>query len=345
MRATKDKYKRHQYQRQLRQLKSLKRRKAWLKAKRKYFQGKSASQREFYETKRQATPVDAPSVFSIKQNPNKVFQFIALLKSFRLKKQVKAVFISLKDCTYISNGAVALMISVIKELKSFNIKVSGSYPDDKPTRAILEKSGFFDFVIGNVSEENRVTPNTILQQGTDVVDSEIITPLVLKSMKFLYGKPYRNQRIQSLLIELMANTVNHAFAVNKTSKWYLSISPDEENKKVMFTFIDNGQGISNTLNLKFFDKIASLFLGSNGQILQAAFDGKFGSRTKERKRGRGLPSIKKCFTENFISNLVVITNNVFLDFKSNETQLLDYNFDGTCYYWELDLNCVQWNIL
>ena len=344
MRNWKDKNRRRQYRAQIRALKSLKRRQDWLKAKRKSLQGKSFRQREFQETKRQAIPVKAPAIFSINKNPNQTFKFIALLKSYR-KSNVKALFILLKHCTYISNGAIALMISAIKELKSFGIKVSGSYPDDKSVRTILEKSGFFNFVIGYVSEENKTTLNTIIQQGTDIVDAAAVAPLVLKAMNVVWGQPYRNPRLQSLLIELMANTVNHAFTGNKKSNWYLSLSIDQSHKSVSFTFIDNGQGINRTLNVKFVEKIKSLLLSSNEQILKAAFDGKFGSRTKERKRGRGLPNVKKCFVENYISNLTVVANDVFFDFKSDSTKSLQYGFEGTCYFWELDLSCEPWKIL
>ena len=335
MEVWKDKLKRKTYKGQRRQLKAVKRRKKWLNNKRKSLQGKSAKQREFLITKSQAVPIKAPLEFSIKRKPNEAFKFIAILKSLKLRSDIKGVFISLRECIYISSGAIALMISAIAELKAVGIKVSGDYPIDKSARTILEKSGFFNFVIGYVSDENKITLNTILQQGVNVVDAAAVAPLVLKSMQVVWGTPYRNPRLQSLLIELMANTVNHAFERNKTSKWYLSISSDEVSKKVSFTFIDNGLGINRTLMIKFLDKIKALLLNTNESILRAAFEGKFGSRTKEKKRGRGLPSIKKCFAENCIRNLVVITNDVYLDFNLNESRKLVNSFDGTCYYWEL----------
>ncbi|RYX84646.1 ATP-binding protein [bacterium] len=329
---------------QRRERKAVKRRKLWLNLKRKGLEGKSVKQRRFLEAQRYAVRVKVPVEFSIKRQPDKVFEFIATLKNFK-KRNVKAIFIQLKYCTYISNGAIALIISAIEELKTSGIKVSGSYPVDKKTRTILEKSGFFNYVIGNISEENKITLNTILQQGTDVVNSAAVAPLVLKAMEYVWGQPYRNPRVQSLLIELMANTVNHAFPGNKKSKWHLSMSTTPNENKVSFTFIDNGQGINRTLNIKFVDKIKALFLDSSNAVLKAAFDGKFGSRTKERIRGRGLPSVKRCYSENYISNLVVIANDVYLDFGKNQVKKLVKEFEGTCYYWELDLNCTPWKIL
>ena len=44
----------------------------------------------------------------------------------------------------------------------------------------------------------------------------------------------------------------------------------------------------------------------------------------------------------FIENLVVITNNVFLDFTNKEkSKELKTKFNGTFYYWELTKNCID----
>lgn len=330
---------------QLRELKSRRRRRKWLKAKQRRLQGLTPYQKEYKLARTKAHVAKVPDIFCIQKYPNEVFKFISLLKGLKNKSRVKAVFISMRDCTEISNGVIALVISAIKELKLSDIKVSGNYPIDKATRSTLEKSGFFNFVIGNILEENKTTLNTILQQGTDVVDPVLVAPLVTKAMSVVWGQPFRNPRVQSLLVELMANTVNHAFKSTKKSKWYISMSVDQAKKIVSFTFIDNGQGINATLNLKFSEKIKIFLLNSSEEIVAAAFDGKFGSRTKERKRGRGLPNIKKCFTENYISNLIVITNDVYHSFESGTSRRLSNPFDGTCYYWELDLNCASWKIL
>jgi len=330
---------------QMRALKARRRRKAWLKQKRKRVLGYSRRDQVYNEARRTAVKVRAPKDFSLKRHPESVFKFIADIKAIKDDPRAASAFIELEHCTYLSSGTVALMISAIKELKANNITVSGSYPSSPESKSTLEKSGFFKFVIGRVSDENKVSLNTIIQQGVATVDPKLVAPYVVRAMDFIWGKKFRNPRIQSLLIELMANTVNHAFKKTKNSKWYLSVNFDNKNKKVAFTFIDNGQGILNTLHLKYGVLIKSMLLNSNEDILISAFDGKFGSRTKERKRGRGLPNVKRCFTENFIKNLVVISNDVYLDFETGKSRKLKNVFEGTCYYWELDLDCESWKIL
>jgi hypothetical protein len=340
-----DPVKRRMLKAQRRSLKATKRRRNYLTKKRQRLIRVSKRAREFNYERQTAYQVKAPNHFSIKGNTDAVFKFIAALKGIKDRPRIKSAFINLDKCTYISSGSIALMISTIRELRAKNISISGSYPSDQNTRTILERSGFFNYVRGKVSEENKQTPNTILQQGTSCVDPAKVAPFVLQAMKFIWGMPYRNPRVQSLLVELMANTINHAYPKPAYSKWHLSIAFNDHEKKVSFTFIDNGQGILKTLNIKFKDRINALLLRSNEDVLSAAFDGKFGSRTKERKRGRGLPNVKKCCSENYIKNLVVITNDVYLDFQNSETKKLHQKFEGTCYYWELDLNCTPWKAL
>ena len=49
-------------------------------------------------------------------------------------------------------------------------------------------------------------------------------------------------------------------------------------------------------------------------ILKNAFNKKYVSNTQEGNRGKGLPGIKNCCDDGYIQELLVITNNVKLDF-------------------------------
>jgi disulfide oxidoreductase YuzD len=77
-------------------------------------------------------------------------------------------------------------------------------------------------------------------------------------------------------------------------------------------------------------------------VLDRAFNKKYASVTNDINRNKGLPKIKKIVTENYVDNLIVITNGVFLDF-SNEanSKILNKKFNGTFYYWELNKNCID----
>ena len=52
--------------------------------------------------------------------------------------------------------------------------------------------------------------------------------------------------------------------------------------------------------------------------------------------------IYKVSSEKYIKNLIVVTNNVFLDFDNPEkSKMLRNTFKGTFYYWILNKECIE----
>lgn len=138
---------------------------------------------------------------------------------------------------------------------------------------------------------------------------------------------------------MCANSVEHANQYNKNwlfSVWY----KDEDN--VCFTMTDIGEGILGTLKRKFSQKIKEQLLIDNKEILKRAFEKKYTSVTKDVNRNKGLPKIKNISDANYINNLIVITNNVLLNFSdSTNSKVLNRKFNGTFYYWELNKACIE----
>lgn len=108
---------------------------------------------------------------------------------------------------------------------------------------------------------------------------------------------------------------------------------------------DVGFGIINTLNRRFGKYIEALKLTKDTEVLEKAFDRKYGSKSGEANRNRGLPLIKDRFTKNYIEDLVVITNNVLLDFNNSaNTKIMSGSLPGTFYCWKINLKCIEtWN--
>jgi disulfide oxidoreductase YuzD len=104
---------------------------------------------------------------------------------------------------------------------------------------------------------------------------------------------------------------------------------------------DIGHGILETLRKKA-TQIVSDILKSDIEILDRAFDKKYVSVTNDINRNKGLPKIKKIVINNYVNNLIVITNNVLLNFSSeSNSKILNKKFNGTFYYWELNKNCID----
>ena len=87
--------------------------------------------------------------------------------------------------------------------------------------------------------------------------------------------------------------------------------------------------ISNLTKISFNQK-------DNIKLVPKLFSGSiYTSRTKNKKRGQGLPSIKECSENQNIKNFVIISNNVKITLPTLESELLINKFNGTLLYWEL----------
>lgn len=293
----------------------------------------SSIQRRYRDLIYQSIIKKLPATFSIRDNPLQTIKFINDLKSIKVLR--RRIFLNMNAVEKITNGSIALLVSVIKELSLKGYRVSGNKPRDKDANKILEKSGFFSHMSGDIEYENLFTPNTILEQGEKTISPQLTAGIVRSAMKTICGVSKRNKKLQGLFIELMANSINHGFPHHEKKKWIISTSHDEQGNSVNFTFIDNGVGILKTLELKILAKLLSVFTGKH-DLLLSAFKGDIGSRTGLPYRGKGLPFIFETINKNYISNLFILTNNVILDFKNNKFYDIGVEFSGTFYYFELN---------
>lgn len=280
-----------------------------------------------------------PSDFSIISNKDEVLKFFDKCKKYN-KTICDELFFDFADIHNVGLGAVTILESICGYVHDNGVRVSGSYPKDGHVRDMFEKSGFLKkYKARYQNSENQFSKNEIIERGLDRTNQSASARKIREAMQTVWNVDAPNPRLQGMMIELMANTVNHAYE-KKQKGWYMSVDHDKENKRVKFCFVDNGQGILQTVKLKNWDKFASFFKqSSNSHILKEAFDGKFGSRTQLSHRGRGLPLIKKNSDQNIIKNLTVISNDVYVNFASQTTEVLNTDFDGTFYYWELDTTC------
>lgn len=242
------------------------------------------------------------------------------------------------DITEIGEGAIAMLLSVMEELVKKGIIFKGSKPRNQKAKEILEQSGFFKFVKGRV-ENDKESKNNILRTGDHKTSqSELVTEIV-KAMDTIWGKKGRSPSVYSTVIEMMRNACDHAFKWESQIKWHFALSHSDEENQVKFSFVDNGKGIVKTLQSdKLFKRILGLFKDSM-DIVESAFSGDIESRTGLNWRGKGLPTIYENYKDNYLRNLVVISNDVYIDFENNIKIKLKNSFSGTYYFWVVDRTC------
>jgi anti-sigma regulatory factor (Ser/Thr protein kinase) len=281
--------------------------------------------------------VKVPAKFSIGGEIEAVLKFIYDNKKLVEYKRVAQIIFDFSNVVEIDDGASTILLSFCYDMTYKKIRVGINYlPRADEARAFMEQSGFIKYFSGPLARPTPGGLNTTIKKGKSTILQKDSALLIHNSMKTVCGEDKRNQKLQGMLIELMTNSVNHAYLSNEREKsWYISTKHDVDQNKVEYCFVDNGDGIINTINVKFKDKLFT----SNEDLLKRAFEGEFRSRTKLANRGKGLIVVKNNHINMTIKGLKVITNNVFLDFDSNTAIKLKNPFSGTFYSWIIDKTC------
>lgn len=266
-----------------------------------------------------------------------VLRFITNLKKFGNK--FYHIHLRLDKVTEIGEGAIAMLLSVINELTLKNIYITGTSPANQFAKNTLEKSGFFRYMRGNISPENLNTKNIIIRTGDINTSQNELSPEMPKAMETIWGVKGRCTELFGTIGEMLRNTCDHAFTNGHKIVWHLGVSHLESQNTVKFSFVDNGIGIIKNYNSRSHWSKVRAFFSDNAVVLENAYKKGIESQTGLPWRGEGLPTIYQLYNDKIITNLVVITNNVYLDFDRNIFQEIKVSFSGTYYFWKVDKTC------
>lgn len=302
--------------------------------------------------------ISAPNNFSFIENPEETSVFINKLEDLYLKQ--RRVYVDLKKIVFLDYSAVTVLVSVMFSFKARNIKFNGNFPDDLVLAKMLIDSDFFKNLkreITNRIEYSVGKENQIFTRANKEVNSELGLIVMAEASQTIWNEKRICKGLQRTLLELMQNTNNHASVSKKGEKhWWLSVNHDKTNKKVSFIFVDYGIGIFESLKNKpqdnkwfgWFEKLKDkLNSNFNYEILKLLLDGEMHMTvTGKHFRGKGLPGIKEVFDREQISNLIVISNDVYANVNKNIYYRLDNEFSGTFVSWELNVNNInsKWTI-
>jgi anti-sigma regulatory factor (Ser/Thr protein kinase) len=273
--------------------------------------------------------------------PEEVIRFINGINAHLKNTRIEIKF-DLSNIIFIDIGAICLLLSKLNELSGKGIKYWGTFPKDNDCKQFIEDSGFLDRMRdrSNGKPFLKTNKNLILNRGSDKTDNTQMAEEIRKAVKHLTDEENNYKPIYSIIQEICANSIEHANEQPHEKNWLFTTSYLEN--QVIFTMADTGEGILKTIKRKFLKQIKE-FGDSPTDILMNTFDKKYESRTKESNRNKGLLKIRKTAAEAYIENLIVITNNVFLDFDNypQGSKKLKTNFKGTFYYWILNNKCIE----
>lgn len=293
----------------------------------------NSNERKFNQTR--IVRLSAPTNFNLISNPNGVISYINELNEKVRNEQYRcSVFFDLEDIYHIDNGSIGLLLNMVNHLSCRDVKTFGNMPKNEEARKIFKSSGFFEYVNMIQGDKAPTIDRFIVQTGSSNIDNGLIGAEIRKITKHLTGQEEAYQPLYSLVSEMIFNSIEHANSRIKDKNWFFSIHYEES--KVVLMVADVGKGILSTLRKKLSQKMNdALHFVSDIKTLVNLFNKKYQSSTFDENRNKGLPKIKECFENNYISNLCVITNNVYLDFNNVNTKELKNNFKGTFYFFEL----------
>ena len=293
----------------------------------------------------------APSDFRLLENTEFVVSFFQCLRSEYFtshKGPTRYVKMSLKHITKIDYAAISILTAIGDDLKYKRVLLLGDLPQDNDCRKFMIESGY----LNNLYDEHRrkfaPAPKSemiFFEKGCGILsaaENKKMSELVKNAVNHLTGESRHFQPVKSIILEICGNSIEWSGTENK--QWLLGVK--YEVNRVVFTVSDVGRGILDTLYRKPNLRLKDLFSakGDDG-ILKGAFDQKYGSRTLEINRNKGLPSVKTNFVQGTILSLKVITNNVILHFdddkRSRVFKARSDRFKGTFYQWEMTNDCLN----
>ncbi len=279
--------------------------------------------------------IKAPAHVSLLNNVEETIAFFEEIRRGVIGRHV--VDIDFSSVRKITSDALLYLVALFDHFKMRGeyYRVKGNFPLSRRCKILLIESGFFRYVktevpIPSMGSDTLKISRAVRADGKFA--KEILEFVQSKIPSFRPHEPYRH------IVELMTNTRQHAFEKNGFYWYSVAIhNPDEH--EVWLAFMDNGVGIHDALSRDWSERVMEaipLVSLSPSKLLLSALEGHFRTRTEEGYRGKGLPRLYESVQANEFSDMVIISDRAYIDFRSNaqgHCKDLDFKFHGTLYSW------------
>lgn len=290
----------------------------------------------------------APQNFSLIENTSEVIEYFrSIYESAHAHVSLVMDMSSIKKTDL---ATIALLISIMMDRRKSNrdfrqyttvlIPPVGTEPG-----LLFRKAQFHE----TVTAKGIADHTFFLSRLAKKVNEDYIRDTLKYAEKFLKTK--NPGKLAPLLVEIISNTNNHANpnAVEEEDKlpWFLAVLEDDKTGKMIFSVVDLGVGIYESLRIKglanevnFEDSIKSIYQNSQGRFLRTNIPQGVDSSTGLFYRGKGLQSVYNYAKEDIYDKFRIITNRANINLKSISSAIPDAgeSLGGTVYYWEMSTN-------
>lgn len=299
--------------------------------------------------------IKAPKDFRLLKNTEECVKFFKKVrdrhKAFTNKVGILEMHIDLSGVMHIDFASTMMLDAICDELSSTPplCNVWGNAPLRLDCRQYLVDSGFMDNKVDALGRDYGLVGNSdsmkIERGQVKLEDEQILKVVEIEKhiCKHLTGNDGRLYRHIEMIKEICGNTVDWSEA--KRDQWSYGVKFEEG--KVIVVALDLGKGILESISRRFTTFVEDMLArNTHVDILDGAFNRKYGSKSRRKNRNRGLPSIKYAQEKGIIKELTVITNNVVLDFEHRENcRKFHWNrkraLEATLYSWIIDASCYK----
>ena len=252
--------------------------------------------------------VIAPENFSFINNTDGTARFFMdIVEQMEKKKYKQMFFIDSSKVNTVTTDALIYILAILYNIKlNVVLKYSfkGNLPTNRDAQRVYLESGFMNYV----RSKRAAMPKT--DNKVQILSGHRTEPeIVGKICDFVIERYQENYTftldLYKTLIELMSNTVHHAY--NEKSKmspnWY--IYAVDLGKSIQFTFIDTGEGIPNTVKRKMIEKVP--YMIEDSKLIFSAFLGESRTETGLYNRGHGLPALYEKILDGGLRNFFVFS--------------------------------------
>lgn len=330
--------------------------KEWLRRRQtKIMRRKQRKKKNHYKTmsnsgntgkRRNRMMIKAPSVFSLIQNREETIdvfnQVFEIINGCSLND---IIFFDLSEIELVTPDAIMFLIAIMnntRRLKVLKVTCSGNLPNDKTTRSVFEKVGFYDYVRAMRKNSKTKDPDRLRILHGQESNSEVVASICdFVIEKSNLKTTVHTRKLYKMLIELMTNVKQHAYNIphgTMIANWYVYV--ENCNSGIRFVLLDTGQGIPSTIRKNFSEIVRDLFRNDKNDAvyIAASLQGQFRTETKLEYRGKGLPEIYHTCTipESHISDLSILSGKGFCKVNKDghiDMEYVNNKFEGTLLSW------------
>lgn len=298
----------------------------------------------------QTAVVRAPKILSVFNNSTETLNFFDEVKvKIRSLNYKDNLFFDLSGIEIVSVGAIMYLIAMIKNtkrVKAMGINCAGNVPREPMARTIFETCGFYTYVSPQYNFKRPASNDHI-----NITRGKEAAPEIAGNIcEFVHAHSHcdriATKALYKMILELMANTKQHAYTNNKEmdNNWYVYV--EDCDKYLRFVFLDTGSGIPNTIRTKgILEKVKNYFSLNDAYFIASALRGELRSETGLSYRGKGLPEIYNKVVSRYISEFSIVSGYGKCMVDENG-DISESNFEnelkGTMLCWKLN-KCEQEN--